>query len=1505
MKKSKKITALMAALSVFGLTGCDLGSISDSIKNFDVWNLVDPLHWFHDKEDKDQDQDKDDDKDVAVTSVVVTPSTLSLKEGESRLLSVEVLPSNATNKTVTWTSTNPEVATVSNGNVVAVKEGSATIKATADGKEGQCVVTVTKDGEDTPPVPVEITEIVSVNGPAQLEQDSVVNKADFTLTVKYSDGTTHTANPDRIELSTAVVGDAIQGTAYINQLSKTFTIKIVAKEVPPVTDTITPQKAIELMDAAGEGVVVTGLQKVKGICAANTKYDTQYKQYTTGFEGVDNFKVQFTDTNNILNGASPDGMEIVVEGYLEKYQGKYQLSYLPASSSPTGEKFTPNLVSATAAVHEGVLDSITVSAAHREFYKGSTFVEETVTAHYSDGASATVKATFSGYDMNTLGEQTVTVSYTEKGVTKQTTYTINVIERGSGHAGTLEDPLTTAEAVTIANGLAETTDSKDPIASEGMYVKGVVTEFKETFSANYGNYSIVIGGDFTLWRIKNGPDFAKFNEGDIEVGDEVIAFVYIMNYKGTPESTSSSYVYSVQKAGDTKTLQSIEIVGSLTKTSYVEGQAYSSAGLSVKGHYDDGSEGTVAATITLNKTTAALGDTEIIASATFKEITAEPKTFTVTVTEKVPVVGGSVYTFKNDKASAQNVGTWTSEQFMKCVEVDGGEIITGMKNATNAYIGGNGGSGDTTWNIWDSLKVGKSSAKGEITLLLDGTASFSKIKVSAIGARDDGTLTINEITQNVTKKATKADLEPIELEYEITGGITELKLSSKDAASNNYGIVITRIEFVGGETPNPDPVLSSLVLTHSPTKTEYFAGQEFNAEGMVITAKYTNGGSDKVLQPGEYIIDKTTLAIGDTFVTVSYTDGEVTKTIQVPVTVTKAPVPVTGITLNKTAISMHVLDADIQLTATVTPDDADDKTVVWTVSENGIVTVENGLVHAVAAGEVVVTATAGDFSATCTVTVVAAEKVISGISIANMPSKTTYVEGETFNPEGMAITITYTSAHEPETITSGFTYEQGALTLGKNAVEIDYNGFKTNVSITVTPAPVLDSISVANAEGKTNTYTVGAVISKDDLVVTAHYTQGKQDAVVTDYTISKTTALAVTDTSVTISYTEGGIEKTATYSFTVTKPTEPQIDVSNVDLYSIDAASLGLDSYADGTNTDLAWAMLCKGNSDTLQGNSSKSSELHNKIAFSKNITYIKFNVGYAAGEAATGSVRFGSSVTPTGNDTSYGANTDLSLVTVGSFNVSAPAGCNYFSVVWTKGASYFSSIEVHFDEMGSEEQVAVQSVSLNKTSTSINVGSNETLVATVAPSNANDKSVTWSSSNSSIATVDSTGKVTGIAQGTATITVTTTDGEKTATCSVTVVPAGSTTSSPIDLGGSATVVFNGTSYSNSIKAGTGSAAGSTTISVPSGANKLTFYAAGWNKESVKLSVTGTGLSTSTLTLTSDAGVSGNGPTYTVGATTEASFKFEIDVSTLSGGSLTLTATSGKRFVVWNASYTK
>ena len=99
-----------------------------------------------------------------------------------------------------------------------------------------------------------------------------------------------------------------------------------------------------------------------------------------------------------------------------------------------------------------------------------------------------------------------------------------------------------------------------------------------------------------------------------------------------------------------------------------------------------------------------------------------------------------------------------------------------------------------------------------------------------------------------------------------------------------------------------------------------------------------------------------------------------------------------------------------------------------------------------------------------------------------------------------------------------------------------------------------------------------------------------------------------------------------------------------------------------------------------------------------------------------------------------------------------------------------------------SDTEIKVTGVTLNKTALTLNIGANETLTATVAPADATNKKVTWKSSDAAVATVDANGKVTavsvdangkvtGVKAGEATITVTTEDGGKTATCKVAVQP--------------------------------------------------------------------------------------------------------------------------------------
>lgn len=109
------------------------------------------------------------------------------------------------------------------------------------------------------------------------------------------------------------------------------------------------------------------------------------------------------------------------------------------------------------------------------------------------------------------------------------------------------------------------------------------------------------------------------------------------------------------------------------------------------------------------------------------------------------------------------------------------------------------------------------------------------------------------------------------------------------------------------------------------------------------------------------------------------------------------------------------------------------------------------------------------------------------------------------------------------------------------------------------------------------------------------------------------------------------------------------------------------------------------------------------------------------------------------------------------------------FTNTWTidEGNAY---PELQWQAVGSG---GVSSVTLNKTSLSLTVGGVPvTLVATVKPDTATNKSVTWSSDKQAVATVDANGLVKPVGAGTARITVTTNDGNKTASCIVTVTAA-------------------------------------------------------------------------------------------------------------------------------------
>ena len=128
-------------------------------------------------------------------------------------------------------------------------------------------------------------------------------------------------------------------------------------------------------------------------------------------------------------------------------------------------------------------------------------------------------------------------------------------------------------------------------------------------------------------------------------------------------------------------------------------------------------------------------------------------------------------------------------------------------------------------------------------------------------------------------------------------------------------------------------------------------------------------------------------------------------------------------------------------------------------------------------------------------------------------------------------------------------------------------------------------------------------------------------------------------------------------------------------------------------------------------------------------------------------------------------------------FTITVASNSTYFSRTGkiTVTGQYGDPVEITITQLGRTpafEPIHPTGVSLNKSTTSLAVGNMEPLYATITPSNALNKNVTWTSNNTSVATVSDAGVVTGVSAGTAVITVTTVDGGKTATCNVTVTAA-------------------------------------------------------------------------------------------------------------------------------------
>lgn len=172
---------------------------------------------------------------VPVTGITLSQKTASMKVGDTKVITGTVVPDNATNKAVTYKSSDEKVATVAeNGTVTAVAEGSADITATtADGGfTDKCVVTVTKPTVAVTGVTIDPTTAnIEVGKTAKLTAtvvpDNATNKA---TTYKSSNEAVATVAPDGTVTAVSVGTANITATTVDGGFTESCAVTVVAPE---------------------------------------------------------------------------------------------------------------------------------------------------------------------------------------------------------------------------------------------------------------------------------------------------------------------------------------------------------------------------------------------------------------------------------------------------------------------------------------------------------------------------------------------------------------------------------------------------------------------------------------------------------------------------------------------------------------------------------------------------------------------------------------------------------------------------------------------------------------------------------------------------------------------------------------------------------------------------------------------------------------------------------------------------------------------------------------------------------------------------------------------------------------------------------------------------------------------------------------------------------------------------------------------------------------------------
>lgn len=691
----------------------------------------------------------------------------------------------------------------------------------------------------------------------------------------------------------------------------------------------------------------------------------------------------------------------------------------------------------------------------------------------------------------------------------------------------------------------------------------------------------------------------------------------------------------------------------------------------------------------------------------------------------------------------------TTETYVITVEKANNELDTSASSDTTnvSYVIGETGN---TFDIAFSAGAYNMSNYNEFRLNNSSLTPTNNILVKSIWIDFYGSsysyLAVSANGNAVTGTASSTSGSGSAYDYEINS--TVWKLEATSGYSTIYSIKFTVEVQVGpvsvtGLELNKD----SLSIYEGSNETLVATVSPINATDKTVTWSSSDSTVATVLNGVVSAV-----APGTAIITATTTDGGFEESC----TVTVLEIThVGGVSLNKTELHLNPGITET-LVATVTPNNATNKNIVWSSGNENIATVSEGVVTAVSAGATTITATTedGGFSASCAVTVTnvsvsGVELNKTNLTITRLGSETLYATVSPSNATNKNVTWT-TSNSNVATVANGTVTGVSAGTATITVSTVDGNKTAT-CNVTVNPIGVtsvtLNQSLLNMYVGNSETLVPTINPSNADNTNVTWSTGNESVATVSNGVV---TAVGVGSTTITVTTVDGG--KTASCNVSVSEQPDSTFIITSSSFGNSYSGSDGSHSVSDSVTSE-----TMSFESSNICAQSSKVQFRANPAGYIYNTTSLVLNTltisGYTSGDVT---VYAGNTSHPTSN-----AITDSN----GEFDLS---GYSFFTILGNGSTHSYSSITI---TTGVPVPVDPDGISLPATESMSLVGT-KTLEVTYSPANCNqNKGVTWSSSNTTIATINSTtGVITPKKAGTTVITATSTfNANFTSSCTLTV----------------------------------------------------------------------------------------------------------------------------------------